>query len=65
MATPVGSAAQCAVSHAPGYVPGAHSGDIRLYESTQSTGLWWLCDADAASAPDRGVSVVLVEDHER
>jgi hypothetical protein len=61
MATPVGSATQCAVSHAAGYVPGEHAGDIRLYKSTQSTGRWWLCDADAATAPERGVPVVLVK----
>ncbi len=65
MATPIGSATQCAVSHAPGYVPGEHAGEIRLYRSTTSTAEFWLCDADAETAPDRGVAVALVEENSR
>lgn len=57
---PVGSPTQCAVLHAPGYVEGEHAGDIRLYRSLSSTAEWWLCDADADSAPQRGVRVELV-----
>jgi hypothetical protein len=62
MVTPVGSSTRCAVLHAPGYVSGECAGEIRLYRSTQSTGVWWLCDADAESAPSRGVHVVPADD---
>lgn len=61
MAIPVGSETCCAVLHAPGYVPGECEGEIRLYRSTTSTAMFWLCDADATTAPDRGVEVRLVE----
>lgn len=64
MAIPVGSATQCAVSHAPGHVPGERAGAIRLYRATTSTATFWLCDTDAETAPDRGVPVVLVEEDE-
>jgi hypothetical protein len=64
MAIPVGSPTQCAVSHAPGHVPGEHDGNIRLYRSLQSTAMWWLCDADAESAPSRGVHIALADQSE-
>ena len=54
---PVGTPTQCAVLHAPGYVPGECAGEIHLYRSLDSTGEWWLCNADAESAPERGVRV--------
>lgn len=60
-ATPVGSPTQCAVSHAPGYVPGEHGGDISLYRSLTSTALWWLCDNDAEDAPRRRIQIARVD----
>ena len=58
----IGRKDQCAVSHAPGHVPGEHGGDIHLYRSLTSTGMWWLCDDDARSAPSRGVHIEMVDD---
>jgi hypothetical protein len=59
-----GNPTQCAVLHAPGYVAGECSGEINLYRSLTSTGEWWLCDADAASAPSRGVWVKRITESE-
>lgn len=55
---------RCAVLHAPGYVPGACSGEVHLYRSLSSTAEWRLCDADAASAPSRGVRVERIDEPE-
>jgi hypothetical protein len=60
----IGAKDRCAVLHAPGYVSGACAGEIHLYRSLKSTGEWWLCEADAASAPSRGVSVERIDDVE-
>ncbi len=53
---------RCQVSHAPGYVPGECAGEVHRYRSLSSTGEWWLCEADALSAPARGVNVVRVDE---
>lgn len=59
-----GSEVRCAVLHAPGYVPGECSGEVHRYRSLTSTAEWWLCDADAVSAPSRGVWVERIADPE-
>ena len=64
MAIPVGSSTRCAVLHAPGYVSGDCAGEIRLYRASTSTAMFWLCDADAATAPDRGVDVTRADGSE-
>lgn len=60
---PVGSKTTCAVSHAPGYVPGEHGGEIHLYRSMASTAEWWLCDTDAAESTIRtGIPIVRIDE---
>lgn len=59
-----GNPNRCAVLHGPGYVEGECSGPIHLYRSLTSTAEWWLCDADAATAPQRGVRVKRLDDVE-
>ncbi len=58
----VGNPTTCAVLHAPGYVAGEHSGEIHLYRSLTSTAEWWLCDADAESAPERGIPITAIDE---